>query len=649
MLDYLKNRNQAVSCRTIALHCGCSINTIRKEIKFLDKDLRKDAGCSISSIKSRGYLLVVDDEAKANAYFISNGLQHNALANKDFNADQMYRSYYIIRRLLTTAHPISINRLCDELYCSRSTFLRSLKKCEAYLSLFQLTIKSIRNHGFIIHGNEYNKRICLIFQLKSFRKLDDTLKDYESHFLITFRSKDIQLYQNLRKCFIDCLTSFPNYQISFINIPKIIHYLTLCITRKQYAQDITFTKDQLNCIIQSEIYELAKTIFFRLNKQYHYNFNETECISLTPLLLSYRSVSHLNQLKQDSASQLYEEASHAAIHIHQKFQIDCMKTSNTIEKLACHLYSLNYKYMFCIAEDFENQALIEQDGSYIIDFCLALGDFLETKYKIKINKQLMVFSYYLFSTIIHSYLKNYRPLHLLLISMFGVEYADNTAKRLLKIYQQSHLITSTYIESIDVCEFSDTATIQYKNYDLLLTDIPNSQFQCDYPIIEIDMQTDLVKNIKLNQAFQRIMALQYRPYIDAHVHICNGSKKTDIFSYLGTYYQTTKNMNKDTFIDMLQQRDNFISGERKNRIVLLTSNESFQDTSYVQVFINRSPILWDDMRCQLFIYYNYGQQPINVILTLEFLLTKFKKIDWNNIEKLIENPNLDLIDFLFSF
>lgn len=649
LLNYLRRCHTAVTCQNIAQHCGCSVNTIRKEIRLLNDNLQSH-GCAIKSIKSKGYQLIISEPEKAEAFFTENSMSQNAaLANQDFNSDSRYRSYFIIRRLLTSPRPVSLVELCSSLYCSRSTLLRSLDKCEKYLSIFSLRLKSVRGYGLSITGNEYNKRICLIYQLKAFRKLDEQLQEKESKFQYTFQLKDSLLYQELRALCLECIHAFPRYQIAFINIPKLVHYLTLCITRRQYAQTISFSEKQLNAIQQNEVYELSKTVFRKIEERLHYSFSDLEYISFTPLLLAYRSVSQLSQINHSLAEYFYCEAKEAAAFIYHKFQLSCITEQETVEKLACHLYTAKYRNMFCISDDFEKQALVLNDGSYILDLCLELGTYLENKHHIALSRQEIFSFYYLFSTVLHANLNKFYPLHILLISMFGTEYAEHTAHRLLKIYRSSHLNLDTYIESIDVCEFSDIAAMQYKNYDLLITDIPSSYFHCSFPIAEIDMQTDLVKAAPLKTAFQLIAGRHYRPYIDPHILITAFYSKDDVFEFLTAYYDkelSSSQFSRTDFLKQLKARDSFISSERFNRTALITTSQSFFSKSQIFVMLNRTPITWQEERCQLFIFYNYGKEPVSVILTLEFLLTKLRKAEWSRLEQLIDNPSADFIDFL---
>lgn len=646
LLNYLKRQTAAVSCQNIALHCGCSINTIRKEIQLLNCELR-EKGCFIEAEKSQGYRLIISDVPKAESFFSESGLsQSAALANQDFNTDSRYRPYFMIRCLLTSPRPVSLIQLCDHLYCSKSTLLRSLKKCEEYCSIFSLQLKNVRNHGLTISGNEYNKRICLIYQLKAFRKLEMRLQENENRFQYAFQLTDTALYQQIRGLVIDCIHAFPEYQIAFLNIPKLVQYLTLCITRRQYTGSISFTPEQSELLLNSGEYALAQSIFLRFERELRHSFTDMDVLSLTSLLLAFRSVQKLSWIPASQADHFYQTARDAASFLYQKFQLDCLTAEEFAEKLACHLYASRFRLLFGIPDDFEKQALVLNDGSYILDFCLALGSYLKERSHIVLSREEIFSFYYLFSAALHQSLNQFHPLHILLISKFGAEYAEHTAHRLLKIYQNSHLNLDTYIKSVEVCEFSNAAALRYKNYDLLVTDIPAAFFHCDYPIAEIDMQRDLVKASALKAAFSQISSRRYRPYLYPRAIISSFRNKKEVFSGIADFYQKEPSFQRDAFITQLEEYDAFISSERSHHLALFRTDRPFLSDGHVLVFLNRHSILWDEEQCQVFIYYRYGSEPVPVILTLEFLLSRLRKASGNRLTRLMENPDADLLDFL---
>lgn len=56
---------------------------------------------------------------------------------------------------------ISSDQLASEIYLSRSTLVKDIKNLNKYLQYYNLQIKGVNKLGYILEGNEINKRLFM--------------------------------------------------------------------------------------------------------------------------------------------------------------------------------------------------------------------------------------------------------------------------------------------------------------------------------------------------------------------------------------------------------------------------------------------------------------------------------------------------------
>lgn len=172
-----------------------SLRTLQSDIAQINK--------SIGAIRSsnRGYCLIHDKVM-------------------DFQSEVQYdqrTSHVILKKLIFTSKPISLNQLADELYISSSTLLRHLDDYKALLSTYHISVQ--RKHNMLhIDGNEFNKRCFINYLINSEAKplfwKTDNLSNYFPNIDIEEMKQVVLKVIHQYGCFID-ETYFPNM---FLNI-----------------------------------------------------------------------------------------------------------------------------------------------------------------------------------------------------------------------------------------------------------------------------------------------------------------------------------------------------------------------------------------------------------------------------------------------
>ena len=146
ILQTVLQEGEPISSKRLAMLCNVAVNTIRKEITILNREI-SGQGLYIEMKSSVGAYPVIADPERAIPYI--NRLR--IFYNRSRHMEKQYSSrvYALTRRCLCAGSGLSIEKLCDEFFVSRSTILREMGEVREILSRFHLQLKNRRgSQGF---------------------------------------------------------------------------------------------------------------------------------------------------------------------------------------------------------------------------------------------------------------------------------------------------------------------------------------------------------------------------------------------------------------------------------------------------------------------------------------------------------------------
>ena len=175
IIYHLMYQSAPIPIGKLAGLCNVSSNTLRRRIPELNEQIyvnnlhihmKRAIGCYLEKL---GEDDVSDSSEREMQYQIN---------RKRFYEDNYIRDF-IIRYALSTNDYIPINELCDTLGYSYSELHRRLEEVNEYLGDFHLKLLAKRNYGFYIKGEEFYKRLCIVFMHKSFHSLSEQDQEKE--------------------------------------------------------------------------------------------------------------------------------------------------------------------------------------------------------------------------------------------------------------------------------------------------------------------------------------------------------------------------------------------------------------------------------------------------------------------------------------
>lgn len=143
---------------------------------------------------------------------------------------------------------ISSDQLASEIYLSRSTLVKDIKNLNKYLQYYNLQIKGVNKLGYILEGNEINKRLFIINEIFEVfmeslniseyhfsRKIEYLIKKSEEHYFIDTKKSDL-----FKKCLI----------ITVLRCQKGIHITSPIKNYMNQFQNIEWVEDLKNYIFE---------------------------------------------------------------------------------------------------------------------------------------------------------------------------------------------------------------------------------------------------------------------------------------------------------------------------------------------------------------------------------------------------------------
>ena len=260
LLDCFLASEDFINQKQLVEQFNISSRTLRNDIHILNEEIRK-FNVQIITVRNKGYTL------KGNKQDIYNlkKLKNN---NSDFQLldSSERRINHLILKLLYSENYISPDDMADDVFVSINTIINYVKTIRIILAKYNLTLLNKANLGYIVKGNEVDKRKC-IFNLMT--------SEYQSYEL-TFSNQQKQLLENFNledlKTIITDFNRKNSIHSSDYNLKNLILHIALSISRINVSQEIN--SDYLPEI--EKIDNLLSPLIEKLEDKFNISFSNGE-------------------------------------------------------------------------------------------------------------------------------------------------------------------------------------------------------------------------------------------------------------------------------------------------------------------------------------------------------------------------------------
>ncbi|MBQ7888332.1 MAG: HTH domain-containing protein [Erysipelotrichaceae bacterium] len=627
ILSYLLAQdNTSISSRHLADLCNLSLSTIRNEINWLNDELLP-YGIHIDSKQSQGCKLVIDDERLSGQPFEQ--LKYD-LKRKLFNTkSKTYRSDYILRRLLLSSGYITQEKLSEELFFSPSTVNRSITLAQQGIKRYGLEIKLKKNHGLYVSGDEFSKRVQMLILHKKYMHLDPLKKGQEKKYADYFLTGSDQ-YRIIKTKIVEILSKYKEYEFSFINTPKLVNYLILCKQRHTYTKSISFTNKQLELIHADIAYIISKEIFESLKSFFDFTLTENDYCSFARLMMGYRSISSIDQIQPARREHSLNKGAEILNELIQAENLDPeLFTSEIYEQFSCNLETIYLRRIMGTPFDMESFYPLYGVSGLSADFCITLTKIIEKHYQITLDQTYSKSNLYLFERIFDHANKSSMNLKIVVISLYGKEYARNVAGYLGRKYKR-------YIQTIDASEYTRINELS-EDIDLILTDLSYAMFQ-NKKALSLDFSNGSLLCSGFENFLRKRVIDNMTERLGNSIHKTKFKTKKDVFEFIADTYQNEFS-SKEQFIKDLNQRDEIYSSSRKNNMAFIsTYNETLPESTFM-ILINHNDIDWNGSKVKYFIFYYRNRNNQNDVYTFMRILNNLIEKTPAELEELFSDTN----------
>lgn len=601
ILSKLVRATGVVSSSDILQNCNISRKTLISDITGIN-DYLKDCGAQIVSEKGKGYIIHVDDRKKYDQ-FCTEFLLYNR--NKRYlYLDRNDLAYQIAIDLLLCDEYITIENLAERYSYSRRAISQKLKTARSFLQKYNCDLVSRPHHGLKVECSEWSRRVCLCFAEKISRRLSSErptvfkeIFDREKYFYPEIEAAVSQTLDR-RGIFL------PKISLAKVNL-----YIILSQSRLSSYDKIEFP-DGYKQHLEHSAYHDAATEIAEVLSVYGLKIGEKDIYAVTALLKCYAS-HRADELQQfPDWEENISDTRQFLVYIQKRYPEinDCFDAS-FLNTFSTFLHSMKERIYFCLPIEDESVFVAKQDGVFIADLCREFAVFYDSLHGIRIPEAELLSAYYIFSA---SFLRNaYRnvPYSAVLVSKYGLNYADSMAEKALHLYPK-------VFSRISTMEFREITPEKLRGYHFLMTDIEQRKFiDNSLPIIQLDYYRKAESRSldKLLSRYTRDILASF--FSDSR--IISGttfSCKEDVFSCLADMYVAPPG--RSAFFQASMDADLILSAERRNGIALMPVPDHFIEGAQAIIFINKNSFIWKNELTKMIIFYNWHGRSLRDIRTI---------------------------------
>lgn len=599
ILKIIIESKNPVSSKYLSDAVGCAINTLRKEIDFINNEI-SEHGVEIISKTSLGIYLQINDEEKGNKYLARVRSRYERINRLHSQYEPVV--YYIIRSILAYDGRLTMNKLNNTLYLSTAKMNASLEDARKELSRFNLELVIKRgNHLMEITGSEFDIRQCMIYQHKRMMLDSDNNSFDDDEFNKWFYTVEDNYIAN-RETLNAILEEQDKIYIPEQYFPKIIHYYELAQSRNNYYERLTFSNEQKMKVMMTEEYNLSKKIFSSFKKSAPVEFRENDIFALSMLLMSFESIN--NALPYTSSYALYrEEATEILTEImgyypYYRNYID----EDLINQLIIYLYTLENRLLFSVVGDQESTGIVEKRGISGVDICTIFCRLYERKHNIKLSGYDALSNYYLWHHARKKNLNYYYAQNALVISRYGYSVACSLADN-YRIPYSKILKKITPIEA-------GMVNAMYEDYDLILCDSEDSISSRKHklPLISADFKPGTSINESIDNYIRMVRWTSETMYLKKECFKYTEFTNTDeIYAYAAKCLEN-ESIGKEEIYEGIKKDLAYISPVKTDRVALFPVLYKESNIGQILVIVNNKDVEVNEKMARVFVFYTKGKQ-----------------------------------------
>jgi len=441
---------------------------------------------------------------------------------------------------------------------------------------------------------------------------------------------------------LDAINHVDNYCLPQVYLRKVFFFTILSYSFNKRECDFIIGNDVIKEASTFQTYDLAVNYVKIINKSLSINLNEHYIAMFAIIFLVYESSNLNSYYENKEIKELKKISLNLCEYLNEQFNTDYFYNHDLITEITKELYLIRIRKKYCLPLDNESYFKVKLDGIIVSEICSTAAYFLNKEYQIKLNQDDVYSLYFVFSKIENKmYLSPKR--NILLISLYGYNYANNIKERLVELYHEK-------INQIEIKELHQLKVIQQEKYDVIFTDgLKDDMFNTHIQIKEINLirKEDDINNIKKYfNGYEDILGNinEYFPEKGYNSDL-NLHNKEEVLKYVSQLMIKEFNFDNKYYED-IKEKNEILSFERINRIALIKSYKSYSDKNFISFIALKNKILWDREEVQFAIVFNQGYTEINKSGNLFNLMKIFIYRENIGLEDIVGKSYSEFINYL---
>jgi lichenan operon transcriptional antiterminator len=382
IITELLENSEPITSDYLSKFLGVTSRTIRNDMLLLNQELKK-IGVKIEAQRGVGYFLNPQPDGEIKE-LIQEVFQLHEDSSNDLPILPEERMLFILKKIIMADDFITIERLANELFVSKSTVDNDLKQVEKTLSKFDVSLFKKPNYGIKLLGNEMNIRFCLSACMAEFKNEQSQSTSRHNHSLV--KGIDTDLIKAITRQHIRHLS----FDIAELPLNNLIMHIAIGIQRIKKGRSIQLDLLEMDHIKDQKEYYVASHIVTSLEEAFFIEIPKEEIAYITIHLLGAKRFHDSGFSREDFIEMIgmenYQLVTDILAEIERVYRLELKDDKELIYGLGLHLRSAMNRLRYKM--NLHNPMLQEIKKSYPFSFELAIAasEVIQTKNDIPINE-----------------------------------------------------------------------------------------------------------------------------------------------------------------------------------------------------------------------------------------------------------------------
>ena len=569
IFDYLTLDYDYHTSKEIGEVMDLSSKTIRKEINQLNSVI-KDKGAIIESKPGKGFIFTIKDKDKFKLFLKNDWYKYAYYQEED--GDKNLRYVNILRTFLFSNSYIKQFELAETFHVSESQISKDLPIVRRILETYDLELVARPYYGMRIEGSEKNMRLAIKNEIGE----DPLLFEGDKNRALFKKIQDI----------IEEMDFGDDYYMPYVNFKNLVIHIYISIQRIRQKKYISIAKDFENNVQSAKEYKIAKIIVDELEDKLEIKIPKEELVYITMHLIAKNTVRDQEKI----STEIWELSQAIIDEIYKVSKYDFRANIDFYFALAIHLGPLlnRIKYGF----NMKNPILNDIKDNKISYLLATIGaNVINERYKTKLSEDEIGYIALHIMAAMNSNSTNTK--NILIICGSG-----NSSAQIMKAQLMSQF--GDNINEIKTTDLSSLKEINMNAYDLIISSVTiDNDFSLPIVYVDIIFSKNDLDNIKT--AIDKNNINVVNKIFDNSVFIKNQifNNKNEVLKYLAEIIESKSNLDKNTILNQLKDREKMGSTENDYMIAIPHILEPVNTDTFLITIILKDSIIWNSKKINL--------------------------------------------------